>query len=751
MPTVCVYAISKNEIKHVARFMAACKDADGIFVSDTGSTDGTVEALKAAGAIVNEIQVTPWRFDYARNASLQFIPKDFDWCICLDLDEVLTPGWRAKLETFVVANPTVNRLHYHYVWGWKKLPQYRINSSGALVKDSDGVPDVEFTHDKHFHKLGTHNWYLPCHERLTFVGQDCQEVYGTCDIGVDHLADPTKSRASYLPLLEMGLREYPNDDRNAHYLGREYYYHSMWDEAIETLKHHLSLDSKWLPERAASMRFIADSFAKKGDKKQQFRYLMAACGESPESREPWVALAEYYHSLDDHLGCYYAAKKALEIKAKPNTYINNSVAWSEKPYDLAGVHAFYVGLQKESQELCRQALSMNRQDARLQTNMRLVNAALTNSPASVDDTLPQVIEGLTDIEQILRLAKSLNHAERMRQAIQVAKRGISVLGNGTADLSNASTRRSLGAIYDVAANAAWKISEKKNAIEFASRAWELDTSNIQRRCVAEIYWRTGGMPLPRPSAADIPRLSVDGLSGLEERDGSFETIKDQIDRTRRVIVLYPTVRPEQALTVIEHWLKTANNRERIELKVVVKTEEQRALIARHYDGVSICQEPGPARAVNFALQGLQRDDNPVLITALDDLFSPPGWDNWLTAVLNDWDGALLVNYNCPAALVGVIACSYGCLLKMNRILNHPSYYAQYADTELFENLYEAGLLRNYRGPKNPVFEHRHWLMSQRTQDATDVAMLQNGHRDQYNFYRRMAMPLNERLKLEVTA
>ena len=56
---VCVYAISKNEEKFVDRFMDSVKDADKVFVLDTGSTDRTVEKLKKRGAIVETRIISP--------------------------------------------------------------------------------------------------------------------------------------------------------------------------------------------------------------------------------------------------------------------------------------------------------------------------------------------------------------------------------------------------------------------------------------------------------------------------------------------------------------------------------------------------------------------------------------------------------------------------------------------------------------------------------------------------------------------
>ena len=45
---VCVYAICKNELQFVDRWMESMSEADLIVVTDTGSDDGTVERLREA-------------------------------------------------------------------------------------------------------------------------------------------------------------------------------------------------------------------------------------------------------------------------------------------------------------------------------------------------------------------------------------------------------------------------------------------------------------------------------------------------------------------------------------------------------------------------------------------------------------------------------------------------------------------------------------------------------------------------------
>ena len=81
---IYIYAIAKNEKKFAERFMRSCAGADGVVVLDTGSTDGTPDALRALGAEVSVAELIPWRFDRARNFALSLVPADADVCVALD-------------------------------------------------------------------------------------------------------------------------------------------------------------------------------------------------------------------------------------------------------------------------------------------------------------------------------------------------------------------------------------------------------------------------------------------------------------------------------------------------------------------------------------------------------------------------------------------------------------------------------------------------------------------------------------------
>ena len=236
---ICVYAICKNEEKFVNRWVESMNEADAIYVLDTGSTDNTVKMLKELGVNVNTEIIKPWRFDVARNKSLELIPNNFDICVCTDLDEVFIKGWREKLEK--VWNKNITRLAYNYNW----------------LLDENNQPKVNFYIEK-IHNRHDYKWTHPVHEVLEYIGSKKETKVYTDEITVNHYPDNTKSRSSYLPLLELSVEENPNDDRNMHYLGREYMYYGMWNKSIDTLIRHLKLpNSTWRDERCASMRFIA--------------------------------------------------------------------------------------------------------------------------------------------------------------------------------------------------------------------------------------------------------------------------------------------------------------------------------------------------------------------------------------------------------------------------------------------------------------------------------------------------------------
>ncbi|MCI5967102.1 MAG: glycosyltransferase [Tenericutes bacterium] len=350
---ICVYAIAKNESKFVQRFYDSVKEADEICILDTGSEDDTVKLLRKLGVNVYEEKIIPWRFDVARNRSLDLVSDDIDICICLDLDEVLLPGWREEIEK--AWEPNVTKIIYNYNW----------------LLDKDDKPLVNFYYEK-IHSRHGYKWIYPVHEVLTYVGEGDEIKKLVPSITVNHYPDIKKSRSSYLPLLELSVKENPLDDRNMHYLGREYMYYGKWDQAIDTLIKHLNLKSAtWKDERAASMRFISRCYIALRRYDEAKMWLDKAIREAPYLRDAYVERAMLEYQLGNYQDVIKYAEDALKIKNKPKTYINEIFSFDNTIYDVLSIAYYYLGNKEKAVFYVNLATKMNPSDERLKNNKKI--------------------------------------------------------------------------------------------------------------------------------------------------------------------------------------------------------------------------------------------------------------------------------------------------------------------------------------------------------------------------------------------
>lgn len=351
---ICVYAICKNEERFVDRWMDAVNEADMVVVTDTGSTDKTVEKLCARGASVYSEIIDPWRFDTARNIAMDHIPDDVDICVSNDLDEMFEPGWRQKLEA--VWHTCHTRARYHFTWSY----------------NPDGTPLKQFTMEK-IHRRKDFRWVHPVHEVLEYSGTDPDMTVWVPGMVLNHHPDNSKIRTQYLPLLELSAQENPSDDRAAFWLGREYMYHGMHDKCITALKRHLNLPSAaWDEERCASMRFIAKSYQSKGDMKQSRLWLYKAIAECQRVREPYLQLARLGYLENDWPLVYLMTENALKISKRSGSYLFEPETWGYSLYDLGAICCYRLGLYEKSYDYAKRACDIQPGNDRLNNNLELI-------------------------------------------------------------------------------------------------------------------------------------------------------------------------------------------------------------------------------------------------------------------------------------------------------------------------------------------------------------------------------------------
>lgn len=350
---IAVYAIAKNEEKFADRWAKSMSEADEIVVLDTGSDDRTAEILASYPNIrVYREEIKPWRFDTARNRALSLVSDDADICISTDIDELFEPGWRSGIEAAL--DRGAQRIRYRYTWNFL----------------SDGSEGTVFTADK-FHARHSFEWRHPVHEVITYTGKGEPKTVFADGVRLLHKADSGKSRASYLGLLEMSVEECPEDDRNMHYLGREYMFRGRYSDAVKVLKKHLALKSAtWADERSASMRFIAFCLSRTGDTDGAAAWFLRSCAEAPHLREPWLNFAYFCYDIKEYEAAAALVNRALKIKTRPDSYMNEGDCWNEKPFDILSMSYYYLGCKEKALKAAEKALEIAPENERIRGNLR---------------------------------------------------------------------------------------------------------------------------------------------------------------------------------------------------------------------------------------------------------------------------------------------------------------------------------------------------------------------------------------------
>jgi tetratricopeptide (TPR) repeat protein len=315
-----IYTIAKNEAHNAAAFMHAVEGAP-VYVLDTGSTDGTPDILRELGANVTVREISPWRFDHAREAALALVPNDSDiLCVSIDMDERLETGWQHKLRDEWV--PGANFGNYRYIGEWRDKERT--------------LPAVESARTRIHARQGFH-WERAVHE---VPAPDADTVLRTCDTSILVRHYPDGKQRNYAPLLTTILEANPNDADARLQRGGEYAQKGEWDNALIDYAAWLRLthgdDRPVLRYRRATTHIArATCYYHLEQQDRALRAFWEAVAAEPICREAWVHLAHVHKTMGDTVMALACAQKALAIQAPPYYACTDSFCWSDFPTTLA--------------------------------------------------------------------------------------------------------------------------------------------------------------------------------------------------------------------------------------------------------------------------------------------------------------------------------------------------------------------------------------------------------------------------------
>lgn len=358
-----VYTICKNELQFVDKWMENMLEADHIAVLDTGSTDGCYERLlewqnRYPGKILVEQKIyDPWRFDIPRDDNLDMIIDLDDLFISIDLDELMGPeGWVKRIKDSW--RPGVSRMSYRYTWSF----------------DDDGNPGRVFWYNK-IHDRNWH-WIYPVHECLVrrttgspdYAWNESAQVEG---IMLEHHPDKTKSRGSYLPLLELRKKEYPDDPMGRIYLANEYVYRGLYDKALDEFREILDTYDYGSIEKAACYRFMAECDIKLDRISEAIWNYHRSIEADPMYLEAYIGLGNLYIGMRLYDMAKGVLEQGLRNGKRRYSWHELDTSWTYGPYDSLCLACYYSGKYEEAVKWALKALEFKPDDKRLKDNLNL--------------------------------------------------------------------------------------------------------------------------------------------------------------------------------------------------------------------------------------------------------------------------------------------------------------------------------------------------------------------------------------------
>jgi len=347
-----LYAICKNELKFVNKWFENMFNADYICVLDTGSTDGTYEKLLEYQTqypdkvIIKQEIIKPWRFDVARNKSLELVPEDADILISTDFDELFTQSnWVDIIKDNWKLGET-NRAFYKYAWSHNK-------TTGAMT-------DI-FMYDKcHTREL---HWIFPVHEVLWPIDEK-NYVEKPIKLGnvlsLEHFQDDNKPRGYYFDLLKLSVKENPTNAHTKMMLAREYLinkdYQNSLDTYLEVLKMPEIDEKKNRLVLLESLARSADCYHLLNNFDEAIWYADEFIKEDPTYREPYMILGEIYIKMHMYTLAEAIVKAGLEYGTRKYNWIERAPTWEGLPYHLLATCQYYLKKYDEAAENCRIAL-----------------------------------------------------------------------------------------------------------------------------------------------------------------------------------------------------------------------------------------------------------------------------------------------------------------------------------------------------------------------------------------------------------
>lgn len=287
-PTIALACILKNEGPNIGPFLESISGCfDAIYMTDTGSTDNSVDLLLSAKA--KEVAQCPiyvskftWCEDFAKARQFSFdqVAPEFDYIMWLDLDDAL-----GNKEAFLHFRD--HTMHCADFW----LANYN------YAYGENGEPVCTFLRERIVRQGMNFQWHFFLHEGIV---QDFSRGVKTQMIStwtVNHrrtLEDLKKDGGRNLRVFEANRHCEPWHPRMRYYYGKELYDAQRFLECVDVLKTLIATAADQLEphDRVMAIQYLSMALAACGKFPESLQIALQGLQVAPERAEFWILLGD---------------------------------------------------------------------------------------------------------------------------------------------------------------------------------------------------------------------------------------------------------------------------------------------------------------------------------------------------------------------------------------------------------------------------------------------------------------------------
>jgi tetratricopeptide (TPR) repeat protein len=336
-PRVCLNMIVKDEAHVIARCLRSVRPLiDTWLIVDTGSTDGTQEAIRRELAdLPGELVERPWRdFAHNRTEAIELARGRAEYLLVVDADDLIAvpPGFA--------------------------LPELTHDAYDLHVSDAGVVYERPhlFRSDHGFRYEGVVHEYLTRgagpHTSAVLEGPVYRRLGGG-----GRSRDPDRYRRD-AELLARALAARPDDARSAFYLAQSLRDAGELEQALEAYRRRAGM-AGWVEEACVALLEVARLSERLGRPEAEIVHAYLLAHERRPARAEALCELARFHRLRDRFALgYLFARAAAELPPPPRALFADPSVYDWRALDELAISAYYCDRKPEALAANRRLLAL---------------------------------------------------------------------------------------------------------------------------------------------------------------------------------------------------------------------------------------------------------------------------------------------------------------------------------------------------------------------------------------------------------